>query len=272
LMSFMGTLLVPMNDINVLWHAHLSCSYEYRADCAALLGYILPHDIIAVEDRAAARRAGHLTPSNAMIPGSPTSIHAFDSLYSLGSIDGVGEDEQQRLRDSLGLPSTELAELSNEELAALLEKRSRGLNVKESKQLWEEAYGTVPRYDLPDTLYRGEPTSNRGGFHDLFVATNGSTSDISWPVAFVLMLLATSVTVTGIVVAAYAFYLTLLSHGKYFVGVPAGLTLVGLGIYLFLAIPINRPLSSEAGYWHERSLKETHNPLPPYLISSTKSD
>lgn len=372
-----GALLVPMVDINVMWHAHLSCSFEYRTDCQVILGYLLKHDPVSVEDRrnrhtqalldvsavAAYASEGHnrtsrtsavhtansvghssrnnSTPLAAVPPTADSNIRrrsgdkhetdARDARPNLAFNDGAsqgmpqqGQSENdsnirsveaaddnavaskrsnensaeskegqhpwtkrpsgtgQRLDKadfedlddvaSLGLPSVELAELTEDEISHLVEKRRRGVNIKETKKLWESTYGSKPRYDLPDSLYRGEPEGDRGGFYDLFVTANGTSKDIPWYYAFALMVLAALVCLMGLFVSIWAFFQTMLMHGKYLVGLPAGLLVSGFGVFIFLSIPINRPLSSDARYWRDRDLKHAHNPLPPYLISSTKME
>jgi hypothetical protein len=151
-----------------------------------------------------------------------------------------------------------------------VEKRRRGLNIRGTKNEWEAAYGAYPKYDLPDTCYRGEAEGERGGFYEMFVAENGEAHDIYWGLAFCLMLTATVIALFGGAVVAWAFYRTMVVHGRYLAGIPAGGAVAALGVYLFLRVPVNRPLSSAATYWMDRQLKQTHNPLPPYLISSTK--
>lgn len=270
-----GTLLVPMSDINIIWHAHLSCSYEYKLDCMSVLGWVLDHDTVGVEERrnrrtaailaAAARTADSRSSGDDPSGAGGGVAGALDAALGDGASD-MGDDEV----GSLGLPSAELADMDEAEIEALLEKRRRGISVRETKTLWESTYGAYPKYDLPDTLYRGEPEGDRGGFYAVFEKTNGTTNDISWVRALFLMLFAVFVCIAGLIVASWAFMRAMLSHAKFLPGIPVGLALAGLGVYLFLAIPINRPLSSDARYWRDRNLKQTHNPLPPYLISSTK--
>jgi Glycine-rich domain-containing protein-like len=353
-----GDLLVPMNDINIMWHAHVSCSYEYKTDCQALLGYVLRHDTVAVEDRRVRRMTsgqgkrvvafrdandqngavsgaalgnpavgdgdagapqpsgglGTTAPGNAtpkpldpptttVVMTTPTTATTTidetgktqvatpqragsDGLSAAGShgqaqtgasdfsdpsmaIDHAVPDDDT---DSLGLASVELAELDEEEREELLEKRRRVVSIRETRALWESTYGSNPRYDLPDTLYRGEPAGERGGFYEIFVRENGSSMDLSWPVAFVLMFASCMISLFGIFLTGWFFVEAMINHGKFLLGLPVGMFVVASGVYFFLAVPVNRPLSSDARFWLDRSLKQTHNPLPPFLISSTKFD
>lgn len=256
-------LLVPMNDINIIWHSHLSCSHEYKVDCQMLLGYTLKHDSIGVEDRRL-RRAQMVI--DAVDGDDSDDPNAGDHVHD--PLDFSDDNETE----SLGLPSVDLAEMEESEIAELLEKRRRGVSIKETKLRWEETYGSKPRYDLPDTLYRGEPEGERGGFYYIFERTNGTSKDLSWPVTFALMVLSSMVGMAGFVLASWSFYRTMVTHGKFLAGVPLGVGILGASVYAFLKIPINRPLSSDARFWLDRSLKQTHNPLPPYLISSTKRE
>lgn len=373
------SLLVPMVDINIMWHAHISCSFEYRMDCQVILGYLLKHDPVSVEDRrnrrtqalldasavASAvseehnptRRSSGLTRASSSarfnrqntaphaavqsVTNDPSTLatHNRDSQVDDNSPSVVFEDgaapglpnsrpsqdandpsrrsfqivndqsrasseqgtesggesrngrqltgrsshSQRHMPDrsdfedpddvaSLGLPSVELAEMTEDEIRHLIDKRRRGINVKETRKLWEATYGPKPRYDLPDTLYRGEPEGERGGFYDLFVAVNGTSRDIPWYYAFGLMVLAAVISTSGLLLSAWSFFYAMFLHGIYLIGIPCGFVLGAFGIAIFLAIPINRPLSSDARYWRDRDLKHAHNPLPPYLISSTKMD
>lgn len=272
--------LVPMSDINVAWHAHLSCSGVYRKDCEAILGWVLDHDTLAVEDRRNTRTRKLLQAAEgaaiADISDDEEELFVMDggdrddggSADDGASSDGgtarmSGEDDV----GSLGLRSAELAEMDDDEIAALLEKRRRGMNLRPTKIKWEGEYGQSPKYDLPDTRYRGEADGERGGFREKF--SKGSAvfkdQDISWVLALAVMLVASSVFVSGALLMGWAFIKTMFKHGKYLVGVPAGGVLMVAGAFVFLTIPINRPLSSNARYWRDRELKETHNPLPPYL-------
>jgi hypothetical protein len=259
--------LVPMSDINVVWHAHLSCSADYKRDCVALLGFVLDHDTVAVEERRHRRTQALLEAAARTADGSGSEA---DVRGRADLDDGGGGGDDEDGVESLGLPSVELAEMDDAEIEALVEKRRRGISIRATKQAWEAAHGAHPKYDLPDTCYRGEPEGERGGFHAVFTAANGTARDISWVRALALMVLATCIAAAGLAVAAWAFARTMLTHGKYLLGIPAGAAVAALGVYAFLAIPINRPLSSDARYWLDRNLKQTHNPLPPYLISSTK--
>lgn len=227
--------LIPMNDINIMWHMHLSCTREYIHDCNVLIGRIVSHDSIAVDE---IRRK---------------AIADMDA-------ENAANGEMQE----------DLNALEEEELADLLEKRRRGVAIKETKALWESCYGSKPRYDLPDTRYRGEPPGERGGFFDMFKKMNGTTRDIPWAQTLLLMLLSVLVFISGGVICCWAFTRTMFRHGKYLIGLPTGFGVMGLGMYIFLAIPISRPLSSNSRYWLEKSYKQTHDPLPPYLISSSK--
>ncbi|PXF42672.1 Glycine-rich domain-containing protein 2 [Gracilariopsis chorda] len=225
-------LLVPMKDINLIWHMHLSCTTEYTNDCNALIGYIVKHDSIAVEQ---------------------TRRKEIEAMEAERAANG-GNDTN----------------LEDDEMRELREQRQRGISISRTKQLWEGTYGTKPRYDLPDTRYRGEPSGNRGGFKQIFEKTNGTSRDISWIEALLLMTLAIFVFFSGSVALVYAFYKTMVTHGKYLLGLPAGAGIMGLGVYIFLAIPISRPLSSSSRYWQDRAYKQTHNPLPPFLTATTK--
>lgn len=230
-----GKFLVPMNDINIMWHMHLAATREYAHDTHVLIGRALEHDSIAVEGMR------------------KKSVDEMEAKIA-ATADGP----------------TELSEMEDEERADLLEKRRRGVAVRETKVLWEDLYGTKPRYDLPDTCYRGEPPGERGGFYEMFEKVNGTTKDISWHETLLRMLLAMKVFAAGCVLLAWSFWRTMRTHGMFLVGLPAGLCVMGLGVYIFLAIPISRPLSSTSRYWLERSYKQMHNPLPPYLISTSK--
>lgn len=230
-----GTFLVPMNDINIMWHMHLGATREYAHDCNVLIGRLVVHDSIAVDEIR------------------KTAIAAMET----------------EIATNTDIPTVQ-SEMEDEELADLLEKRRRGVAIKETKTLWETFYGSKPRYDLLDTRYRGGPPGERGGFHEMFEKINGTTKDISWPETMLRMLLAIFVFGFGSVLLVWSFWKTMATHGRYMVGLPAGLGVMGLGLYIFLAIPINRPLSSDSRYWLERSYKQTHNPLPPYLISTSK--
>lgn len=223
------TLLVPMNDINIIWHMHISCYEEYKQDCLALIRVRMPHDSIAVDD---IRQAA--------------SVKLDDDI-----------DEQT---------------LEEEEMAEILEKRRQGIAIKETKTLWEATYGSVPRYDVEDTRYRGQPPGERGGFYEVFRRSNGTTRDISWPETIARMLFALLVMVCGAGLFLWSLWKAMARHGKFLVGLPGGLGVLGLGLYIFLAIPISRPLSSESRYWSERSHKQTHDPLPPYLVSTSKKN
>lgn len=226
--------LVPMNDINIMWHMHLSCTKEYQNDCNVLIGYAVKHDSIAVDDIRKKRIA-------------EMEVERANS----------GEAEQEHI-------------LEEEELAELIEKRRRGVPIKETKALWEACYGSKPRYDIPDTCYRGEPPGERGGFYEVFEKINGTRRDISWPETVSRMLFAILVFVIGLLYTTRAFFKAMMRHGRYLLEIPVGFAIIAFGLYAFLKIPISRPLSSESRYWIERSYKQTHNPLPPYLISTSK--
>lgn len=228
------TFLVPMNDINIIWHMHLSCTAEYEEDCRVLIGRQVPHDTLDVE-----------------------------------RIRKEAVEQMERERAEHGDLGHEES-MEEEELEELDEKRRRGIAVKETKALWESMYGTKPRYDLPDTRYRGQPPGERGGFYQIFERSNGTTKDITWSETVLRMILAIIVFCAGLVVLSWAFFKTMVTHGKYLLGLPAGVGVMAFGLHIFLAIPISRPLSSQSRYWLERSYRETHNPLPPYLISSER--
>lgn len=229
------TFLVPMIDINIIWHMHLSATAEYEHDCNTLVGRIVPHDSIAVDE---IRKKA------------------------------IAEMEAEQCADG-NIPA-EQEDLEENELADLMEKRRRGVAIKETKTLWETTYGSTPRYDLPDTCYRGEPLGKRGGFKEVFEKMNGVTKDISWSETLLRILLAIIVLFAGVAFMGWAFVKAMFRHGMYLLGLPAGLGLMGIGVYIFFAIPISRPLSSDSRYWQERSYKQTHDPLPPYLVSSSK--
>lgn len=227
--------LVPMNDINIMWHMHLSATAEYEHDCDALVGKIVPHDSIAVDE---IRKK---------------------VIAEIEADHGTSGDVPVEQKD-----------MEENELADLMEKRRRGVAIRETKSIWETTYGSKPRYDLPETCYRGEPLGERGGFKEAFDRMNGATRDVSWPETLVRMLLAIVVLFAGVALLGWAFVKAMVRHGIYLLGLPAGLGAVGLGVYIFLAIPISRPLSSDSRYWLEKSYKQNHNPLPPYLVSSNK--
>lgn len=228
------TLLVPMKDINIMWQMHLSCTTEYERDCVVLVGYTIPHDSLAVEELRLQR------------------LHEYENDPRAGSQDTI---------DTSRMEESERAELEH--------WRQRGVSIKETKTLWECCYGSNPRYDLPDTYYRGQPPGERGGFRQVFEKTNGSTKDIPWPETLARMFLAVVIGIAGVLLSVWSFYRTMVSHAKYLIGIPLGIAIITLGLYMFLAIPISRPLSSDSRFWQERSFKQTHNPLPSYLISST---
>lgn len=229
------TFLVPMNDINIIWHMHLSCTTEYKHDCVALVGYVIKHDTIDVEDRR---------------------LESIADMDAQRAIKGQ-EDEA---------PAT----LSDEEYAKIIEKHRSGIAIKGTKERWEYIYGSNPRYDLPDTRYRGQPHGDRGGYFTLFEKMNGTTKDISWSETVFRMFVALVVFLFGVFVFCWGFYRTMFTHGKYLLGLPLGVGIMGAGVFIFFAIPISRPLSSESRYWLERAYRQTHDPLPPYLISSLK--
>lgn len=230
-----NTLLVPMNDISIIWHMHLSCTTEYYHDCAVLIGYPVKHSPILVDEMR---------------------------------VEAVAQQEAERIAN--GEQELDPETMDEDELAELHERQRSGIAIRETKALWESVYGATPRYDLPDTRYRGQPTGDRGGFHEVFQRINGTTKDITWPETIMRMIVAIVVATLGASLALWSFYKTMTSHGKYLVGLPIGMGVVGLGLYIFLAIPISRPLSSQARFWLERAYRQTHNPLPPYLISSQK--
>lgn len=223
-------LLIPMKDINIIWHAHLSCTTEYTHDCKAIVGSVVRHDSLAVDD---------------------SRQREIQNLEAEQSAQGAA---QKKVKDH------------NE----LQLRRQRGVSITRTKHMWKLAYGNKTRYDLPDTRYEGVPPGNRGGFKSIFERTNGTSRDISWLETLCYMVLAAVVFVNGSVLLLHAFYKAMLVHGKYLLGLPLGVGIMILGIYIFLAIPISRPLSSDSRYWLQRSHKQSHNPLPPYLISSSK--
>ncbi|CAN8073739.1 unnamed protein product [Agarophyton chilense] len=225
-------LLVPMKDINIIWHMHISCTVEYENDCNALIGYVVKHDSIAVDD---ARRK---------------------------EVEEMEEDDVANGQVQTSLDEHELDEIR--------ERRQRGIPIIRTKRLWEKVYGSKPRYDLPDTRYRGQPHGARGGFKEVFEKTNGTTRDISWIETLFFMTVAIIVFFLGAVGLLYSFYKTMFTHGKFLFGLPLSIGIMVLGIYVFLAIPISRPLSSDSRYWLERAYKQTHNPLPTYLTATTK--
>lgn len=242
-----GMLLVPMKDINIMWQAHLSCTKEYITDCRMLVGYTIPHDSIAVERLRLRRLEEELVAARQ-----------------------AGEELNEELMED-----SEMAELQN--------KQTRGVSIKETKHLWEHHYGTSSKYDLPGTYYRGQPPNAdpelndgdsdvdvRGGFKAIFEKQNGSRVDLPLSETIGRMFGAIVIVIFGVLVSIWSFYKTMISHANYLLGIPAGGAVVVLGLYCFLIIPISRPLSSEARFWQDRSMKQTHNPLPPYLVSTTR--
>lgn len=229
------TLLVPMNDINIIWHMHLSCTTEYNTDCNVLIGYPVKHDHIAVDRMR---------------------------------IDAIAQEEAERAAN--GEEEIDPETMDEDEYADLQERQRRGIAIRETKALWETMYGSNPRYDIVDTRYRGQPPGDRGGFYDVFQTINGTTKDITWPETILRMIVAILVFFAGALFMSWAFYKTMFAHGKFLIGLPTGAAVMALGLYIFLAIPISRPLSSQSRFWLERAYRQTHNPLPPYLISSQK--
>ncbi|KAI0566995.1 Glycine-rich domain containing protein [Gracilaria domingensis] len=227
-------LLVPMKDINVIWHMHISCTMEYENDCNALIGYVVKHDSIAVEDT---RRKE------------------------------VEEMEEETLANGEARTN-----LEDSELDEIRERRQRGISIARTKRLWEKVYGSKPRYDIPDTRYRGVPNGERGGFKEVFEKTNGTSRDISWIETLFFMALAILVFFIGATGLLYSFYKTMFTHGKFFAGLPLSVGIMVSGVYIFLAIPISRPLSSDSRYWLERAYKQTHNPLPTYLTPTSRKN
>ena len=227
-----STLLVPMKDINIMWQMHLSCSKEYKHDCLHVVGYTIPHDSISVEDVRTKRL----------------------------------NDEMNLLR-SQNNNSIDFSLMEDSEIFEMQQKQERGVSIKETKSLWEACYGTTPRYDLPGTLYRGQPPGDRGGFKSMFEKQNGSRVDLPLSETIGRMFGSIVIAIFGILVSVWSFYRTMISHANYLLGVPSGIGIVALGIYCFLIIPISRPLSSESRFWQQRSFKNSHNPLPPYLVS-----
>lgn len=230
------TFLVPMIDINIMWHMHLSCTTEYRHDCLTLIDRIVRHDPIAVEELRKEAVARVEEEERAM--------------------DGEAEMDPESMED--------------EEYAELMRKRHRGIAIGETKAIWENIYGSNPRYDLPDTRYRGEPPGERAGFIEIFEKVNGATKDITWPETLLRMLLAILVFFAGCALVCWAFYKTMFSHGKFILGLPFGVAVMASGVYIFFAIPTSRPLSSQSRFWLEKAYRQTHDPLPPYLISGHK--
>lgn len=228
-------LLVPMNDINIIWHTHLSCTTEYIHDCLKLINRIVRHDPIAVEDIRLREVA--------------------EIMAERANNDRIESDPNA---------------MEDDEFAELQEKRGRGISIRETKAIWESTYGAYCRYDLPDTLYRGQPKGERGGYITIFEKLHGATKDITWTETILRMLVAILIFALGNIILLWAFYKTMVSHGKYLIGLPLGVGIMGLGVYTFLAIPISRPLSSQSRFWLEQAYRQTHDPLPPYLISSTK--
>eukprot|EP00172_Hildenbrandia_rubra_P001077 Plantae.Rhodophyta-Hildenbrandia_rubra.ctg16447.p1 GENE.Plantae.Rhodophyta-Hildenbrandia_rubra.ctg16447~~Plantae.Rhodophyta-Hildenbrandia_rubra.ctg16447.p1 ORF type:complete len:534 (+),score=101.54 Plantae.Rhodophyta-Hildenbrandia_rubra.ctg16447:349-1950(+) len=222
-------LLVPMKDISLVWHMHLACPVIYHADCHAICGFLVPHD--------------------------PNEVDKLRQKQVAELKDKETENEDE-----------DYAELEDEEIALLLEKKRRGISIKETKDFWEKEYGATPRYDLPDTKYRGNPPGDRGGFKLVFEKTNGSSREVSWHETLALMVLSSWIVLGGIWLTLYTLWRTLRTHGMYLGGAPVGLLVIGLGIYLFVSIPMSRPLSSDSRYWLERRFKLTHDALPPYLV------
>lgn len=228
------TLLVPMKDINIMWQMHLSCSKEYKHDCLHVVGYTIEHDSIGVEEMRKRRL----------------------------------EDEKDASEEN-GESKMDISLMEESEIREMEQKQQRGVSIKETKTLWESCYGTNPRYDLPGTLYRGQPSGERGGFKFIFEQQNGSRVDLPLSETIARMFGSIVIAIFGILVAIWSFYRTMISHANYLLGVPAGIAIVALAIYFFLIIPISRPLSSESRFWQQRSFKNSHNPLPAYLVSST---
>lgn len=231
-----NTLLVPMKDINILWQMHLSCTKEYTADCVVLVGNPIPHDSLAVEKLRLDR------------------VREAEAAASTGD---AGEIDMSRMEES--------------EIAELERQRAQGVSIKETKTLWESNYGASMKYDLPDTYYRGQPPGERGGFKEQFENAHGTARDVPWTETIVRMLMSIVIVFAGMFLTLWAFYKTIRSHFKFIAGVPTGLGTIAFGFWFFLAIPISRPLSSESRFWLDKSLKQAHNPLPPYLVSSTSS-
>lgn len=227
------TLLIPMNDINIIWHMHLSCTTEYQHDCLSLIEQLVKHDPIHVEKVR------------------------IENMHS--------ENSEERGEDHID-PSI----IEKQEFKKLYDKKLKGIAIRETKEVWEGFYGSNPRYDLPDTTYRGQPTGDRGGFYQVFQKTNGTAKDITWTETLLRMVLAILVFLSGLFSLFWFFYNTMMKHGKFLLGLPVAVAIMAFGIYIFFSIPTSRPLSSQSRLWLERAYRQTHNPLPPYLISTDK--
>lgn len=236
--KFPTKLLIPMNDINIMWHMHISCTWEYHNDCESVVGFIVKHDSISVDE---IRR------------------------------ESVEKMEAERLESGQAVVDEDLKNLEEDEIQELMEKRQRGIPIKETKEIWESIYGNKPRYDSHDTRFRGQPSGERGGFYQMFLKTNGTTNDISFMETVARMAFSVFVFFIGALFTCWAFYHTMRHHGKYLIGLPTGIGIMGIGLYIFLAIPVSRPLSSSSRYWLEREYAQTHNPLPPYLVATKKT-
>lgn len=220
------TYLVPMMDINLVWHAHMASTRDYHADCIALVGGVVGHDALDAE----ARRQDLIQQERAV-------LEADGDLYSDG-----------------------------EETALALKLNFRGLPIAETRSLWEEAYGLSPAYDIPGTRYRGEPVGPRGGFRTVWEAEFGSRSARNGHEMLAVMVLSASLVAAGVVAAAFGLIATVARHGAWFLAVPGGLGLAAGGVAMFVALPSARPLSSTSRFWVDRRYKHMHNPLPSYLV------
>lgn len=233
--EYPNTFLVPMYDINIIWHMHLSCTTEYQDDCIVIIGRIIKHSPINVENQR---------------------IKAIEEM----------EAEQAENGDDVVDPSIE----EEEGFKLLQEKRKRGIAIRDTKEIWEKFYGPIPRYDSPGTLYRGLPTGPRAGFYKIFEKINGTANDITWPETILRMMLAIFFFFAGVAFLFWAFYKTMFTHGKFLLGLPVGLGIMAFGVMIFFSIPTSRPLSSQSRYWQDCMKRQNHNPLPPYLSSTNK--
>lgn len=220
------TYLVPMLDINLVWHAHMASTREYHADCVALVGGIVGHDA----NDAESRRLDLIQEDRAV-------LEADGELYSDG-----------------------------EETTLALRLNFRGLPIAETRSLWEEAYGMSPAYDLPETRYRGEPVGDRGGFRTVWEAEFGTRSARNGHEMLAVMVVAALLVAVGLVLALAGLVLTVASHAAWFLAFPVGLAVAVSGVAMFVALPSARPLSSTSRFWVDRRHKHMHNPLPSYLV------